>query len=159
MLCRGQLGPPQDLPDPEVERATVAGASPPGEKLAVPGKWTWVNFWAAWCVPCKEEIPRLVGWERKLNEDQIPFALTFVSLDDDRRQLQQFLDAQPEDGLRSTHWLQDPDDREKWLEKIGVGADPALPAHLILDRQGKLRCIVQGAVEDRDFDQVKKLLK
>ncbi len=159
VLCQGKLGSPKELPEPELESDAAAGAPSVPDQLAVAGKWTWVNFWAAWCVPCKEEIPRLVSWEKRLNDAGLPFALAFVSLDDDQRQLEQFLAAQPQDGLRSTHWLKDPDDREKWLDKVGVGADPELPAHLILDPQGKLRCVVQGAVEDGDYDQVAKLLK
>ncbi len=159
VLCRGKLGSPKELPQPELESDAAAGASPVPEQLAVAGKWTWVNFWAAWCVPCKEEIPRLVGWEKKLNEAGTPFALAFVSLDDDQRQLEQFLADQPKGGLRSTHWLKDPDDREKWLDEVGVGADPELPAHLILDPKGKLRCIIKGAVEDGDYEQVAQLLK
>jgi thiol-disulfide isomerase/thioredoxin len=159
VLCKGKLDAPKELPAPELDSEAAAGAEPVPEQLAVSGKWTWVNFWAAWCVPCKEEIPRLVKWEQQLNEAGTPFALAFLSLDDDRRQLKQFLKDQPKDGLRSTHWLKDPDDREKWLDKAGVGADPELPAHLILDPQGKLRCIIHGAVEDGDYDQVARLLK
>jgi len=159
VLCRGKLGPARELPPPELDSSVASGAAPVSDQLAVAGKWTWVNFWAAWCVPCKEEIPRLVGWEKKLNEAGTPFALAFVSLDDDQRQLEQFLADQPRGGLRATHWLKDPDDREKWLDEVGVGADPELPAHLILDPKGKLRCIVEGAVDDGDYDQVARLLK
>ena len=45
------------------------------------------------------------------------------------------------------------------LDEVGVGADPELPAHLILDPKGKLRCIVEGAVEDDDYEQVAKLFE
>jgi thiol-disulfide isomerase/thioredoxin len=159
VLCQGKLGSPKELPQPELESDAAAGALPVSDQLAVAGKWTWVNFWAAWCVPCKEEIPRLFGWEKQLNAAGTPFALAFVSLDDDQRQLKQFLADQPRDGLRSTHWLRDPDDREKWLDEVGVGADPELPAHLILDPKGKLRCIIKGAVEDDDYAQIARLLK
>jgi thiol-disulfide isomerase/thioredoxin len=161
-LCAGQLSGAGEAfkPTRPPAQASASGqARLPAQPIANNKTWTWVNFWAAWCVPCKEEIPRLVDWRKKLNEAGTPFALSFVSLDDDQRQLEQFLANQPEDGLRATHWLKDPDEREKWLEEIGVGADPELPAHLILDPKGKLRCVVRGAVEDGDYDQVRQLLE
>ena len=159
VLCGGRLTAPRDLAKAELDSAAASGEVDGADQLAVNGKWTWVNLWAAWCVPCKEEIPRLVGWQKKLNEAGTPFALSFLSLDDDERQLRKFLKSQPADGLQSTHWLKDPDDRDKWLDEVGVGADPSLPVHLILDPRGKLRCIIDGAVEDGDYDQVAKLLK
>lgn len=158
VFCKGRLDKPRDLPEPDLERKAMPGARRLPDQLATSGKWTWVNFWAAWCAPCKEEIPRLVAWEKKLNDAGVPFRLAFVSLDDDERQLMGFLEAQPEDGLRATHWLKDADEREEWLDDIGVGATAELPAHLILDQQGKLRCIVKGAVEDGDYEQVARLL-
>ena len=122
------------------------------------GKWTWINFWAAWCVPCKEEIPRLKSWEQKLNQGGTPFRLVFVSLDDDPRQLQHVLKGAPADGLRSTYWLREGEEREDWLKAAGVDPDPELPAHLLVDPQGKIRCVVAGAVEDRDYAELTRLL-
>src|SRR5438309_5220857 len=39
-----------------------------------------VNFWATWCVPCREEFPDLVRIRRQYATDQLDFVL--VSLDD-----------------------------------------------------------------------------
>jgi thiol-disulfide isomerase/thioredoxin len=160
-LCGGKLGPGgKAMPTSEISRANAPGADPLPETLPVArGKWTWVNFWAAWCVPCKEEIPRLLAWERKLNQSGTPFRLVFVSLDDDTRQLQGFLSQQPADQLRASYWLRDGEEREKWFAGVDLDSDPELPAHLLVDPQGKLRCVVKGAVEDGDYEQLTALVR
>jgi hypothetical protein len=84
--------------------------------------------------------------------------VTFVSLDDDERQLENFLGSQPQNGLRSTYWLHEGREREDWLTAAGVDPDPDLPQHLLVDSKGKVRCRVKGAVEDADFEGLKALL-
>jgi thiol-disulfide isomerase/thioredoxin len=159
-LCGGKLAPEgRDMPASDISRASAPGVAEPEAKLRVgAGKWTWVNFWAAWCVPCKEEIPRLKSWEQRLNQEGTPFRLVFVSLDDDARQLQEFLKTQPADGLRSSYWLREGEEREDWLKAAGADPDPELPAHLLVDPRGKVRCVVAGAVGDGDYAQLKRLL-
>jgi len=121
--------------------------------------FTWVNFWAAWCAPCKEEIPRLLSWQEKLRAQGQSFRVMFVSLDDDERQLVNFLSNQPAGGLRSTYWLHEGREREDWLMGAGVDPDPDLPQHLLVDSKGKVRCRVRGAVEDADFAGLSSLLR
>jgi thiol-disulfide isomerase/thioredoxin len=158
-LCGGKLRPEgRTLPSSDISRASAPGVPEPPAAIAVTGKWTWVNFWAAWCVPCKEEIPRLLAWEQKLKQAGTAFQVRFVSLDDDARQLREFLAAQPAGGLRATYWLQDGKERERWLRGVGMNPDPQLPAHLIVDPQGQVRCIVGGAVEDADYGSLASLL-
>ena len=41
------------------------------------GKVVLVDFWATWCDPCREELPKLVALSRKL-----PFELITVSADE-----------------------------------------------------------------------------
>jgi thiol-disulfide isomerase/thioredoxin len=160
-LCAGRLRSPGGaMPTSEISRARAPGVEQLPAALPLKGgKWTWLNFWAAWCVPCKEEIPRLRAWEQRLNRAGFPFRLVFVSLDDDARQLQEFLQGQPGQGLRSSYWLHEGKEREKWLTGIDLDPDPELPAHLLVDPHGKLRCVVQGAVEDGDYEQLVQLLR
>ena len=80
--------------------------------------------------------------------------LVFLSLDDDERQLEQFLASQPEQGVRSTYWLREGHERDDWLAGIGLGKDPQLPAQLLVDPHGKVRCSVTGAVEDQDYAEI-----
>jgi thiol-disulfide isomerase/thioredoxin len=121
---------------------------------SVAGQWTWVNFWAAWCAPCKEEIPRLKAWEREVPQNRLRVA--FVSLDDDPRQLQQFLEGSSEVG--QTFWLREGKERDDWMSAAGLGTDPELPFHLLVDPENKVRCRVQGAIEDSDLPDLVRLL-
>lgn len=159
-LCDGQLAKTaRAMPTSDVSRAAAPGSAEPPEKMPVgAGKWTWINFWAAWCVPCKEEMPRLIRWEKKLAEDGKRFRLVFVSLDDDPRQLEQFLRGQSAGGVKSTYWLREGKEREDWLGALEVDTDPELPAHVLVDPGGKARCVINGAVEDEDYEQVAALV-
>jgi thiol-disulfide isomerase/thioredoxin len=152
-LCAGELDKAGEaFPDKAISRATVPGAPELGARPKVGGgNWTWVNFWAAWCVPCKEEMPRLKAFEKKLKEAGKPFQVVFVSLDDDQRQLDEFMKAQPETGMRASFWLKEGKEREEWMGAAKLETDPELPTHLVVDKQGKIRCRVKGAVEDSDY--------
>lgn len=156
-LCAGQLErTPRAFPSSKLSRAAAPGARSVGATLEVGhGRWTWVNLWAAWCVPCKEEIPTLLRWRSEL-AGKLEFA--FVSLDDDQRQLEGFLAAQPSGGLRASHWLEDGDERERWLEGSSVGRDPDLPVQLLLDPAGKLRCIIRGAIDASDLPELRRIV-
>lgn len=158
ILCAQQLGkPPKDPPKSPVSRAG-AGSLP--EKIPFGhGAWTWVNLWAAWCVPCREEMPRLRSWQAKLAGERAPLKVVFVSIDDDGRQLETFLAAQPETGTKSTYWLKDGKERAAWLKEAGWNADPELPAHVLVDPTGKVRCRQQGAIDDADYEEVVKIVR
>jgi thiol-disulfide isomerase/thioredoxin len=155
-LCAGKLTEPgHSLPKKHVSRAAAKGLPEPPESLPVgAGKWTWLNFWAAWCAPCKEEIPRLLAFEQKLTASGAAYRLSFISLDDDERQLHDFLDTQPSSGLHASYWLKEGNEREDWLKSAGQNPDAPLPFHLLIDPKGKIRCAIQGAVEDADYAEI-----
>jgi thiol-disulfide isomerase/thioredoxin len=159
-LCEGKLSKlGHALPKAAISRAAAPGTPEPPSVLPLQGGiWTWVNFWAAWCVPCKEEIPRLKAWEARLKASGKSFQVLFVSLDDDARQLQDFLKTQPASGLRATYWLKEGKEREDWLKGVEISSDPGLPMHLLVDARGKVRCTIDGAVEDTDFEQLTALI-
>ncbi|HEY5377608.1 MAG TPA: TlpA disulfide reductase family protein [Polyangiaceae bacterium] len=155
-LCGGkQADAGRSFPKKHLSRAAGKDASVPPDSLATgSGKWTWVNFWAAWCAPCKEEIPRLLGFEQKLAASGAAFRLSFVSLDDDERQLDDFLDTEPAAGLHASYWLKEGSEREDWLKAAGQSPDAPLPFHILVDPKGKIRCAIQGAVEDGDYAEI-----
>jgi len=136
-----------------MSRKTAPGARPVGAPFAA-GHWTWVNLWAAWCAPCKEEMPRLQTFATRLAQSGTEVAFSFVSLDDDERQLEQFLAAQPETGVRATFWLREGHERDDWLAAASIGKDPSLPVQILVDPKGKVRCTVNGAVSDLDYAEI-----
>lgn len=159
VLCAGQMsGAGRSVAKKPVSQSVASGEAALPEALALGGGFTWVNFWAAWCAPCKEEIPRLLRFQQELVKSSPGFKLHFVSLDDDERQLTGFLSGQSPSGLRRTYWLKEGKEREDWLKAAGLENDPDLPFHLLFDPKGKLRCVVKGAVEDSDLAALKTLV-
>jgi thiol-disulfide isomerase/thioredoxin len=159
VLCARQLGKAgKDSPKAPISRAGQQSLL--AEKLPVgPGHWTWINLWAAWCVPCREEIPRLKSWEGKTAGERVPLRVAFISIDDDERQLETFLGAQPAGGLNATYWLHDGPERAAWLKEAGFDGEPELPAHVLVDPAGKVRCKQQGAIDDSDYTEVLRILR
>jgi thiol-disulfide isomerase/thioredoxin len=157
-LCGSQLDSPGQTFKPTLSPRDVGapGASRlPKLELGRKGSWTWVNFWAAWCAPCKEELPMLLAWQKRF-AGRLDFA--FVSVDDDSRQLEAFIAAQPETGLRQSYWLEEGPARTAWLDALGMETEPELPYQLLIDQKGQLRCRVQGAVDERDLASLEKII-
>ncbi|MEG1609829.1 MAG: TlpA disulfide reductase family protein [Bilophila sp.] len=53
------------------------------------GKVVFVNFFATWCPPCREEIPDLIALRKAYPADKVLFV--GISLDDNPAKLQQFV--------------------------------------------------------------------
>jgi len=101
---------------------------------------------------------RLLGWQDKLTRKGASVRFVFVSLDDDRRQLQDFLDAQLPEGLRSSLWLPEGASRTSFLAGLRMKSAPELPEQALVDPTGRLRCFVEGAVDDGDYEEIAGLV-
>ncbi len=149
------------LPDKEaaIEVARAAGARAlPNPIPFGQGRWIWVNLWAAWCKPCIAEMPRLLRWQAALRKAGVPIDLAFVSLDDDERQLQRFLDGQAASGVRQSYWLRGEEQRETWLGPLGIKPDARLPVQVLVSPQGQVACFIDGGVEEGDYPSIARVL-
>jgi len=152
--ARGRTLPKMTLAHVEASGALpLEGAMPPAR-----GRWTWINFWAAWCGPCKEEMPRLAAWQSQLTKQGALVRFAFVSLDDDSRQLHDFLEKQPQDGVRSSLWLPEGPNRTGLLAGLKMKSSPELPEQALIDPTGRVRCFVEGAVDDSDFAEIAEIV-
>ncbi|MCC6521644.1 MAG: TlpA family protein disulfide reductase [Polyangiaceae bacterium] len=151
--------PESAAPKAELERAAAPGVPALPAKVAFgAGKWIWVNVWAAWCVPCKQEIPLVRRFEAALRKAGVSLEVAFVSLDDDERELQRFLVAQPDGGVRASYWLPEGAARKTFLGALGVGTSATLPLQAFYDPKGELACLVEDVVEESDYAGIAKLV-
>jgi thiol-disulfide isomerase/thioredoxin len=130
--------------------ALAGSAAPP----APTKHWQWINAWATWCSPCREEMPRLLQWRDKLAAAGTQVDLTFVSIDDTPAQIAAFAKDHP--FAASSLALGATDKGAAWLKSIGLD-NGAIPIHVIVNPDGKVRCVRAGAVREQDYDVVAKV--
>ncbi|MBM4320122.1 MAG: TlpA family protein disulfide reductase, partial [Deltaproteobacteria bacterium] len=102
--------------------------------------WTWISIWAAWCKPCKEEMPVLAQWAQQLRRNGRDLRLLFLSVDDDERELHRYVDG-PGRGIDGDFiWVDSGSARSAFYSALGVKDPPTLPVQIVLDAEGRLRC-------------------
>jgi cytochrome c biogenesis protein CcmG/thiol:disulfide interchange protein DsbE len=135
-------------PAPDFDLARLR--SPGRVRLAdLRGRPVIVNFWAAWCVPCRKEFPTFREAQARYREDGLAIVgITFKDLPDDARR---FAKQQ----------------RANWLLAEGGDGDPvgkaygvrALPQTFFVNRRGIIVARYFGAPSGDDFDAaVQKIL-
>ena len=115
------------------------------------GQVVLVNFWATWCGPCREEMPRLETLYEKYHKSG--FVLLGVNVDDD-----------PHLALATAAKLNvsfpvllDTDKKVSKLYDLNT-----MPSTIVIDRDGKVRYVHRGYLtgyEDTYEKQVRELLK
>jgi hypothetical protein len=103
-------------------------------------------------------MPRLLAWQDRLAKAGTPVHVAFVSLDDDPRQLEQFLAQQRPDGVRASYWLSDGPGRAAWLSSLKMKSSPELPEHALVDKADHVRCFIEGAIEESDYAEIAALV-
>jgi len=96
------------------------------------GKYVLVDFWASWCVPCREENPNVVAAWKKYKDKN--FTVLSVSLDQPNGK-EKWLKAIHADHLEWTHVS----DLQYWNNAVAKQYDiNSIPSNLLLDPEGKI---------------------
>ncbi len=118
--------------------------------------WRWVNVWATWCGPCIAEMPTLVKWQEKLKEQGLPVDLVFLSVDKGQAEVDHFYARHP--TLPPSKRIADVSALPGWLGELGLDAGTAIPIHLFVDREDRLRCVRTGSLGDHHQASVRGVL-
>ncbi|WP_028295287.1 TlpA disulfide reductase family protein [Olivibacter sitiensis] len=129
---------------PEFTQADTTGK--PVSLSSFKGKYVLVDFWASWCVPCRQENPNVVAAFNKYKDKN--FTVLGVSLDRPNAR-EAWLGAIKADGLA---WTQ-VSDLKFWENEVAVQYGVrSIPANYLIDPEGKI-----VAVDLRGEDLVSKL--
>ena len=115
------------------------------------GQVVLVNFWATWCGPCREEMPRLDVLYQKYHKSG--FVLLGVNVDDDPHTA---LATAAKLGV-SFPVLLDTDKKVSKLYDLNT-----MPSTIVIDRDGKVRYLHRGYRTGTEGDyeqQIRELLK
>ncbi len=98
------------------------------------GQVVFLNFWATWCPPCKEEVPSIEELQRLLGDDGFT-VVALASAPDWNDILQEF-----PDGTDMTILLDPPSSEDEQIGAIARAFGvPALPETFVIDRHGFIR--------------------
>jgi thiol-disulfide isomerase/thioredoxin len=120
-----RIGPGNPVPDAE-------GTDLDGKKVKLSsyrGKVVVLDFWATWCGPCKAMIPHERELAEKLKDK--PFAILSVSVDDEKKELAEFLGAEK---MPWSHWWDGPKGPVVKLFRV-----KAFPTLFLIDAKGVVR--------------------
>ena len=130
-------------PAPYIEATTIDG-----DRFALTdqlGKWVLVNFFATWCVPCREEHPSLIAFSQRHAQsgDAAVFGVVYA---DDTGAVRDFRDAEGGD------WPMLVDSDGRIALEFGVSG---VPESFLIDPDGVVVHKIVGGV---DLDPLEALL-
>jgi len=109
------------------------------------GRVVVLNFWATWCGPCKEELPRLGTMAQGYASKNVAFLLASI---DEQKKLPAVRDYVIQQKIVLPVWVGATVDLLEQLSGINV-----VPATLIIDEKGEIVRAVNGEAREEDVKE------
>jgi len=109
------------------------------------GRVVVLNFWATWCGPCKEELPRLATIAQDYASKNVAFILASI---DEQKKLPLVRDYVTQQKVALPVWVGATIDLLEQLSGVNV-----VPATLIIDEQGEIVRAVNGEAREEDVKE------
>lgn len=120
------------------------------------GRVLLVNFWATWCLPCREEMPRLVAAAKTFSSKELAVVLVATDTPKTARGVPKFL---AEVKAPFVCWQVKSRDPQPFIDAVDKTWDGTLPYTLVYDRNGGVAARLAGAQTEASFiEAVRKAL-
>jgi thiol-disulfide isomerase/thioredoxin len=119
------------------------------------GQAVLVDFWATWCVPCREELPVLAALQKKLRARGL--VLITVSADEPEQE-SDARDLLRKTGVPPPAYIKQAIDNEAFINAIDPKWSGALPALFLYDRKGGLQRSFVGETSAAEIEAAVKAL-
>ena len=107
------------------------------------GKAVFINYWAEWCKPCREEIPELNAFAKAHRQELVVLSVNFDGMSGEvlRNQVKSL-------GVEFPTLLRDP--------RVALGVKPSggLPETIVLDRSGRVFRVLLGPQTEQSLNGV-----
>ena len=109
------------------------------------GRIVVLNFWATWCGPCKEELPRLARMADQYAAKNVAFVLASI---DEQKKLEAVRDFVAQQKVSLPVWVGADVDLLEQLSGTNV-----VPATLIIDDKGEIVRAINGEAREEDVKE------
>ncbi len=92
----------------------------------------FINFWATWCVPCREELPAIEAVAEKYKNDKLKIYL--VSLDFPKQLETRLIPFIRTNNIKSEVILLNDPDQNRWIDKVDPKWSGEIPFTVIYNQ-------------------------
>jgi thiol-disulfide isomerase/thioredoxin len=110
-----------------------------------------VNFWATWCVPCREEMPAIQAVEKKYATKKLKVLL--VSLDFPGQLESKLIPYLKSNNIRSEVVLLNDHDQNRWIDLVDRSWSGDIPFTLIYGKDFR-----QGYARSFNFEDLDSII-
>lgn len=114
------------------------------------GRVLLVNFWATWCDPCREEMPKLVAATKAFSSKDLAVILVATDTLKTAREVPKFL---ADVKVPFVCWRVKGGDPQLFIDAVDKSWDGTLPYTLVYDRKGEVAVRLAGGQTEASFTE------